>query len=317
MAIRAAPLQLILSALEEPGSCFVLGAGVSAPIVPLAAQLSALVRKRLLSIGSFPACPIPRDVISDRILGPALTNRFQNDDAFAIQEEIAARHFSPAAVHAATVALLRPEVSIYAPSQYQVFSLSKYRYSLINFNNDGLADQYCSQHIVANLHGTSLSADVRSRLDWDSHIDALQHFHGLHGIKIPGLLLPQREPVEIAMNKEYRLARKLLQAARRIIIVGYSFGDMDDWIAYDMITSAIRTRRLVTVVAKPDAYDMALQISDDSRSSAVMALPVFWDKLAMAILASIGKPKYKTCKHVHLCVRCVDYLYKAFLDERR
>lgn len=316
MVTRTTPLQLLLSALEEPGSCFVLGAGVSAPIVPLAAQLSVLVQKRLLSIGSFPACPTPRDVISDRILGPAPTNRFQNNDAFTIQEEIVARHLSPAAVHAATVAILRPEVSIYAPPQYQIFSLSKHWQSLINFNNDGLADQYCSQHIVANLHGTSLSTDVRSRLDWDSHIDALQCFHGLQGIEIPGLLLPQREPVEIAMNKEYRLARKLLQAARRLIIVGYSFGDMDDWIAYDMIASAIRTRRLVTLVAKPDAYDLALRISDDSRSSTVMALPVFWDKLAIAILASTGKPKYKTCKHVRLCIRCVDYLYNAFLDKR-
>ena len=317
MVTRTFPLQLLLSALEEPGSCFVLGAGASAPIVPLAAQLSDLVRKRLLSVGSFPSMPTPRDVISDRILGPALTNLFPSDGTFAIQEEIAARHFSPAAVHAATIALLRPEMPIYAPPQYQVFGLSRHRHSLINLNNDGLVDQYCSQHTVANLHGTSLSADARSRLDWDSHIDALQYFHGLQGIKIPGLLLPQREPVEIAMNKEYRVARELLQVARRVIIVGYSFGDMDDWIAYDMNTSAIRTRRLVTVVAKPDAHDLALRISDDSGSSTTMALPVFWDKLAMAILASIGKPKHKTCKHMRLCARCVDYLYNAFLDERR
>ena len=70
VAKRTAPLQTLLSALEQPGSCFILGAGVSAPIVPLAGQLGDLVRKRLLATGSFPASPIPRDVISDRILGP-------------------------------------------------------------------------------------------------------------------------------------------------------------------------------------------------------------------------------------------------------
>lgn len=315
MATRTTPLQVLLNALEEPGSCFVLGAGASAPIVPLGAQLGVQVRKRLLSVGSFPAQPTPRDVISDRILGPPQTSRFPFDDAIAIQEELAARHFSPAAVRAATVALLRPELPLYAPPQYQVFNLSRYSHSFINFNTDGLADQYCSQHTVVNLHGTSLSADVRSRLNWDSHIDTLQQFHGLHGIEIPRLLLPQREPVEIAMSNEYSIARRLLQGARRIVVVGYSFGEMDDWIAYDMITSAIRNRHLVTVVAKPDAYDLALRISEDSGKSTTMALPVFWDKLTMAIFASVGKPKYKTCTHMRLCTRCVDYLYNRILDE--
>ncbi len=317
MATRTAPLQTLLSALEEPDSCFVLGAGASAPIVPLATQLGAHVRKRLLDIGSFPPSPIPRDAISDRILGPVQTSFDPNDDTFTIQEEIVARHLSPAAVRTATVAFLRPEVPIYAPPQYQVFGLSRYRHSLINFNNDGLADQYCGQHTVVNLHGTSLSANDRSHLEWDSLIDALQDFPELQGIEIPGLLLPQREPEEIAMTKEYRIARKLLQAARRVILVGYSFGDMDDWIAYDVITSAIRSRRFATVVAKPEAYDLAHRISDDSASSTVMALPVYWDKLTMAIIASVGEPRYKTCSHMRLCIRCVDYLYNAFLDGRR
>jgi hypothetical protein len=187
MATRTAPLQTLLSALEELGSCFVLGAGVSAPIVPLAAQLGAHVRKRLLAVGSFPASPIPRDVISNRILGPARTSFDPHDDTFVIQEEIIARHLSPAAVRAATVALLRPEVPIYAPPQYRVFGLSRYRHSLINLNNDGLADEYCSQHTVVNVHGTSLSADNRSHRDWDSLIDALQNFSRTHRTRNPRL----------------------------------------------------------------------------------------------------------------------------------
>ena len=317
VAKRTAPLQTLLSALEEPGSCFVLGAGVSAPIVPLAAQLGDLVRKRLLAIGLFPASPIPRDVISDRILGPVRPSLVPNDDASAIQEEIIARHVSPAAVRAYTVQLLRPAAPIDAPPQYQVFNLSRYRHSLINFNNDGFANQYCSQHTVVNLHGTSLSPNDRSRLQWNSLIDTLQEFPELQGIEIPGLLLPQIEPKEIAMTTEYGTARKLLQAARRVILVGYSFGDMDDWIAFDVVTSAIRSRRFATVVAKPETYDLALQISDASASSAVMALPVFWDKLTMGILASVGEPRYKTCSHMRLCIRCVNYLYNAFLDGRR
>lgn len=317
MSARPSPLEILLSALEEPCSCFVLGAGTSVPLVPLAAQLGAYVRRRLLATGSFPASPIPRDPISDRILGPARRVLCGSDDTSAIEEELVARHLSPAAIQAAAVALLRPEVSIYAPPQYRVFGLSRYRHSLINFNNDGLADQYCSQHIVVNLHGTSLSADDRSRLGWESLIDAFQDFPELQGIEIPGLLLPQREPGEIAMTKEYRTAQMLLQNARRIILIGYSFGDMDDWVAYDVITSAIRSRRVATVVANPQGYDLALRISENGASSTVWALPVYWDTLAMAILASVGDPRYKTCSHTRLCARCVSYLYSALLDRRR
>ncbi len=242
MVTLTSPLQTLLTALEAPGSCFVLGAGASAPIVPLAAQLGSRVKKDLLAIGSFPASPIPRDVISDRVLGSARTRIDPNDHASAVQEEIIARHLSPAAVHAATVALLRPEAPIYAPPQYQVFGLSRYSHSLINYNNDGLADRYCSQHTVINIHGTSLSSDDRTRFGWDSLVGKLQTFPELRGIEIPGLLLPQREPVEIAITNKYRIVRRLLRTARRVILVGYSFGDMDDWVAYDAITSAIRSR---------------------------------------------------------------------------
>ncbi len=315
MATRTPSLQTLLSALEEPSSCFVLGAGASAPIVPTAAQLGAHVRKRLLATGTFPANPIPRDAISDRILGAAGRASFDLSDDASIEEEFVAR-LSPAAVRAAAVELLRPEASSCAPPQYQVFGLSKHRLSLINFNNDGLADRYCGQHAVINVHGTSLSVEDRARVDWDGVIDVLQNYPELPGIKIPGLFLPQIEPEEIAMTSEYVAAQKLLEGARRLILVGYSFGDMDDRVAYDLIIRTISSRRVATVVVKPDATDLALQISEDSRSSTVAGLPAYWGKLASAIIASLGQqPRYKTCDHRRLCSRCVTYLYQAFLDE--
>ncbi len=315
MATRTSPLQTLLSALEEPSSCFVLGAGASAPIVPTAAQLGAHVRKRLLATGTFPANPIPRDAISDRILGAVRTSFGPSDDASAIEEELVARYLSPAAVRAAAVEVLRPEASSYAPPQYQVFGLSKHRLSLINFNNDGLADRYCSQHAVINVHGTSLSVEDRALVDWDGMIDVLQNFHELRGIEIPGLLLPQREPEEIAMTSEYVAAQRLLEGARRLVLVGYSFGDMDDRVAYDLVIRTISSRRVATVVVKPDATDLALQISEDSGSSTVASLSAYWDKLASAIIASLGQPRHKTCDHRHLCSRCVTYLYQVFLGK--
>ena len=322
MSRRTPPLQTLLLALEEPGSCFVLGAGVSAPIVPLAAELRFHVRTRLLSIGSFPTSPIARDAIADRILGPVCEPFDQSDDTSVIEEEIVARHFSPAAVQAATVALLRPPALLDAPPQYAVFNLSRYRLSLINFNTDGLADHFCGTHTILNVHGTSLSTEQRARLAWEPLIDTFQEFPELRPFAIPGLLLPQTEPEMIAMTSAYRAAWQSLQSARRLIVAGYSFGDMDDAIAYAMITSAVRARRIETVVAKPDALGLAARIAHDSKSDSVEPLSlhdhgVYWDKLSAAIIAAGGRPRYKSCDHTRLCSRCVSYLYHAFADGGR
>lgn len=314
MTRRPLPLQTLLLALEEPASCFVLGAGASAPIVPLAAQLGSYVRKRLLSVGSFPATPIARDMIADRILGPVPETFYQSDDVSAIEEDLVARHLSPAAVHAAAVAQLRPPAPLDSPPQYAVFSLSRYRLSLINFNADGLADHFCGAHRVINVHGTSLSAAQRATLAWEELINILQELSTVRSIAVPGLLLPQIEPQEIAMTTSYSAARQSLQNARRLILVGYSFGDMDDVIAYAMITSAIRVWRIETVVAIPDALDLAGRMAEASQSDSVVPLSVYWDKLSAAIIASVWRPQHKNCDHARLCPRCVRYLYEAFLD---
>jgi hypothetical protein len=308
-------LETLIRAFEEPGSCFVLGAGASTPIVPLAAELGIHVRKRLLAVGVFPAIPIPRDAIADRILGPPRSSVPANHGESDVQEELIARHLSPAAVRAAAVAILRPEAPICAPAQYQVFELSKYPLSLINFNNDGLANRFCGRHAVINVHGTSLSVEERIKHGWENWIDALQYCGDRGGIEIPGLLLPQREPDEIGNTAQYICAQRSLQAARRLVLLGYSFGDMDDVVAYKLIMSVIKSRRVPTVVAKPNATDLAIQISADSECKMVSALSVYWDKLANAMIASVWQPRYKTCEHTRLCSRCITYFYSAFLDQ--
>jgi hypothetical protein len=313
---RTPPLQTLLHALEQPDSCFVLGAGTSTPIVPLAAQLSVHVRARLLSVGSFPASPIVRDPISDRILSSVRARVDRSDGGSEILDELIARHLSPAAIHAATVAVLRPQAPLVAPPQYVVFGMSRYPLSLLNFNNDGLASRYCSEHNVINLHGTSLSVERRTSLGWESLTDTLQEFPDLPPLSIPGLLLPQTEPLEIVRTPQFRAAQMALLTARRLILVGYSFGEMDDRVAYAMIMSTMRTRRIDTVVAKPDPLDLAVRMAEDSGNRNVVSLPAYWDSLSRAIIASVAQPQRKSCNHARLCARCVAYLYEAFLDGR-
>jgi hypothetical protein len=313
---RHTPLQTLLHALEKPGSCFILGAGASAPIVPLASELGLHIRKRLLSIGSFPATPIVRDEISERILTSTYAKNDRSYEYIDTEEELVARHLSPGAIYAAAMHFLRPQAPLITPPQYLVFSLSQHRIPLINFNNDGLANQYCSNHHIINVHGTSLSANQRAALNWDSYINQMQDFPGIKPPAITGLLLPQKEPLEIAKTPNYHAAKAALQVANRIIIVGYSFGEMDDGVTYTMITSAIRARCIHTVIVKPSAVDLAARMIEDSGTKSIAPLSVYWDKLSSAIITSIAHPQRKACDHARLCQRCVAYLYEAFLDGR-
>jgi len=89
---------------------------------------------------------------------------------------------------------------------------------------------------------------------------------------------------------------------------------MDDRQAYALITSAIRLRRLRTVVLSPAAQDLAAQLGDVSSMDDVMPFPGYWDKLSLSIMSSIGQPRRKSCNHTRLCLGCVDYHYEALLD---
>jgi hypothetical protein len=314
MTTRRCALRTILDTLEQPNACFVLGAGTSVPIVPIATQLSERVRRRLLSIGIFPTTPVARDSVTERILGPPRSVFDLRSHDQAIEEELVARHVSPAAVHAAFMAEVRPQSSLVLLPQYSVFGLSKFELSLINFNVDGLADEYCSNHLVINMHGTSPSAEHRKNQNWDALIDGLQEFHEIPPLRIGGLLLPQPEPASISLSTEFGIAWASLNSAARLVLVGYSFGGMDDREAYALITRAIRLRKLETVVLSPDPTDLAFRIQDDASWGGVAAFPGYWDKLSAAIISSIGRPRRKSCDHARLCLSCVEYLYEAFLD---
>lgn len=317
MTIKRQALDTLLRALEEPSSCFVLGAGASAPLVPFGGQLGTSVAQRLLRVGVFSACHIPQSEISQRILG-CIPQRYTGyDGSRSIAEELLSHHVSSAAVEAATIAVLGPEPLEDVPSQYAVFNISRYRLTILNYNSDGFASHYCPTHDVVNVHGTSPSAAVRSAANWEKYIDILQEFPELPAIVIPGLLLPQREQSALAFSDEYAAVRRALKAVQRLVLVGYSFGEMDDAVAYEAIISVLRRGGIAATVLKPDAAGLAGQMAHDSSSDAVLPLQAYWHCMSAAILAARYQSHFKTCNHERLCARCVLYLYEVLVDSQQ
>jgi hypothetical protein len=306
------PLQQLLDVLEQPRSCVVLGAGASAPLVPAMRQLRQNVRRRVLEAGSFPAEIIARDLIAERVLGPRRMDVPPWDTAGQLREVLLAEHISPAAVQAATVALLVPGDYSRVPAQYAILNHSLHRMGIVNYNNDGLADRYCPKHIVVDVHGTTPA--VGNSPVWNHWIDILLDFPGLSMVEIPGFHYPVPEPFKMAFGREYGKVERLLGWTKRLAIIGYSFGEQDDWIGYRRIVDVISRERISVVVVKPDARALVDRLNGDTGSRSALGLPAYWDRLACAILAVRSRAGRKSCDHCRLCARCIDAAYQQFMD---
>jgi hypothetical protein len=309
-------LDQFLRMFEEPDALYFLGAGASHPIVPMAAKLGELVLEQTLALGHYPTTPVPLDLVAERIVGQAklrLRRVDHRNDDWILRAELAER-ISPGAVQAAAVGLLHPGKPDRCP-QYEVFQLSTYPATLINFNNDGLADAFCTKHVVLTVHGTSLNPQRRQALDWDRLVDSLQMFSALRAPIVPGLLLPQLEPQGIVETTPYVDARRRIMRAKRIALIGYSFGGMDDQVAYRLLTWTVARTRVPIIVVGPDVGDLVMRLREDAPGAPVIGLVARWYALAEAIIASSLRRFHKSCDTGRLCSRCVAYVYEAILDE--
>jgi hypothetical protein len=314
MPLKSAALNRLIQIFERPNSLVMIGAGVSYPIVPLVTGLRAAIEHRALALGSFPAYRVEHDEISSRILGvrPRICDPYDHNES--LRNEILFEHVTPSAVRAITVAALRPELPCSAPIQYTVFNRSRYRMVIVNFNNDGLASYYCGNHQLIHPHGTSLSPQDRKQHQWDSIIESAQELSIEPMLDAMGLVLPQREPKHLSTSRSYRDFERGLLNADMLAIIGYSFCEAGDWIAYNKVTSTISTRRIPSVIVSPDADELARQLESTSRSKNIEALSARWRELALAITSSDKLERFKTCSHSRLCRRCIAYAYEWNLD---
>lgn len=281
----------------------------------MANQLGRLAIEQLLKVGHFPVERITHSHVAERIIGndKKLLMRFDPSNDFAAMKSELVQRLSNSAIEAATVALLRPTISGHCP-QYEVFQQIRNPATFLNFNNDGLATKYCTNHLVIDVHGTSLDEPQRDALNWNNLISHLQMFPTARRLIIPRLLLPQMEPLSIAETPDYQLAWRRINQAKNIVLIGYSFGGMDDQVAYQLLVSgANKTKAPVTVIG-PDVRELVDKIEHETPYVSVFGLNAYWDALAKSILASHSLRLYKTCTHERFCQRCIRYAYQAILN---
>lgn len=221
---RKKGLAILLDAFDCPFSFYVLGAGASAGIVPMTAQLRENIVNRFISFGSFPAESFQHDDVFLRVIGHA-----KDYPDFYTSWKL--QHLYPSAVHAMVINELTPPDYIEEAHAYEIFMLIKRPSTIFNMNVDGMAEMYCVGHYLLEPHGRVPVELVRSPF-WDFYIDALLDY-GFNVKEIPGLILPTPEPYHVTSTPAYSKAALLIKQARFVLFIGYSFGYFDKTQSFD------------------------------------------------------------------------------------
>jgi hypothetical protein len=261
-------------------SFYILGAGVSAGIIPMTHQQGELIVNRHLEYGIFSGNPIEIDPQATRILG---SSRFPDDQT----KKALIDRLPSGAIRAISMQLMTPDKINKLSHKYIVFNKARIPSIIFNYNNDGLASRYCKRHYILYPH--SVLNDIYRSSEWDRIIDycLLYHFEP----PVPsGLILPGREPIGIINNPAFRFAEAYFEYTEDyIVIVGYSFGfnglDVDDWVSLDFFRRNLhRYRRKIIVIDRDNSRFIADMLSYEFKQNDIFAISADWNYLSRAIL---------------------------------
>lgn len=66
---KRSAFRILLWALSRPQTFYILGAGVSCGLVPMALQMRSLIKKRYIDFGAYPASNSNRHMLHHRVIG--------------------------------------------------------------------------------------------------------------------------------------------------------------------------------------------------------------------------------------------------------
>jgi len=152
-------------------------------------------------------------------------------------------------------------------------------------NVDGLAARYCTGHYLLEPHGRVPIKLIHSPI-WEAHIDDLLWF-GFKALEIPGLLLPQQEPIHITSRESYKKAILLFPHAAFIVFIGYSFGlfneTFDDLETFEFFRDLLRYSSKEVVVLCPDPEFIGNAIQESACLLKIHLVNLYWNHLCQAI----------------------------------
>lgn len=285
------PLGLLLTALGTPHSCYVLGAGASAPEVPTIAQLPDRAASYARLLSSWPASPIPSSPLR-QLIAP-LIERAQRTPSLG--------NWKAAGMTDTTVALVLEDLIATAHwrplTQYSVFRLFPLNAAVVSFNWDGLAFARCPQSDVVHPHGRLPPRQIVPGA-LDAALDMSQLVDGSTWL-LPGLVLPGEEE-ESRLRTVRERVFNLWRTAPCVTVIGYSFG-LHSGLRYDQVwldtfVAAMTVNNGAAVhILSPDAQHLREELAESlKRTINVHAWPFSWKAVADALEVAAKRARAST-----------------------
>jgi len=274
-------LRLLLWAMSQRRTFYVLGAGTSYGLIPVTQQMRSFIEAEYHSVGTYPVTPAAPSPLFERVLGdiPPDGRDFKR---------MLIRNMPLGALDFLVQRTLWRPVGGVVPPQYAVFDVLGWPATLFNFNLDGLASFYCSRkHVVLEPHGGI------DRFWFESaRYGELLEATAVFDVVLPHLtpkLLPSPEPTYVTATHSYLLARRLFALAPAAVVIGYSFGrtaagGFDDAESLEYFVDLLRTCPRATFVLSPTPEELAEILRQRLSSYRVFGVPVRWEVFAGLIM---------------------------------
>lgn len=266
-------------------SLYLIGAGASYPEIGLSNSLPNAVRNLVRENGIFEASVQPTSPLKSVILNPS--SIIQPQDWYIAQEEFDMLT-RPELVEVLVAQLLTRKEPIF-PAQYRVFDLF-YPSVLFNYNNDNLADKVHWKHEVHYPHGK-----INPLI---AHSPFIQE--AIHWLTIPlsvDTYFPYQRPIPedslITSTKPYRRLINIFSSIRRVCIIGYSFGRMNDAESFEMLIDLLRWKPKPILIVNPDPRDLIELLETTLKRKSVYGLSCKWNVLAKFVINGCFKRVYR------------------------
>ncbi len=167
-----------------------------------------------------------------------------------------------------------------APAQYAVFRCISRSVIILTYNYDGLAKRFCPQFVVREMHGRH---SPEFPFDWELAKLFPLAMRG-HEIAPASLHYFEAEPPNLYGIREEHWFSQALSDCSDLVIIGYSFAQQNDQETYKRVCRYLRDKEVRVTVVGPHTEELVLRLRDSLRTNDVVGVPAYWNHLARAIL---------------------------------
>jgi hypothetical protein len=275
-------MSILLHCLDNPRNAYLIGAGVSSEQVSVTGGLSNVVAKKWLSMGSYDASVPPHGTLFS---GLGLGSLFEPQD---LKHELLWRIYDKSIRSILYIHFSKGlEASI--SDSYRIFRRFPSPIAIYNMNVDGIALRIKAPGLVVlNLHG-AVANDINWASKENSELgDELVEL----GVELPvsnGIWYPEREPPSITSTTPYKQAKSYLRRAKRLFVLGYSFGahdsNIDDFETFSFFCEMIRDYHIPVVVLNLRPEMLVDSIGYASGTKSIVGIVIDWNIFARSVFS--------------------------------